>query len=53
MIYNNNAPVHFTLPKPELSHQLVPLMVVSEMINDIMGEDAKGINVGRAFFWRA
>ena len=52
MINNNNAPVHFTLPKPELSYQLVLLMVVSKIINDVMGEDAKEINVRRAFLWR-
>lgn len=44
-----NVPIHFTLLKPELSHQLVLLMVVRKMINDVMGEDAKEINVGRTF----
>jgi len=53
MINKNNTPIHFMFTKPHLSYQLVLLMVVSKMINGIMGEDAKGINVRRAFVWRA
>ena len=41
--------IYFTLPKPELCYQLVLLMVVSKMISDVMGEDAKGIKIKRAF----
>jgi len=48
---NKNPHIYFRLPKPELSYQLVLLMFVSKMINDVMGEGAKGIKIKRAFVW--